>query len=211
MRIPRPVVGYSGSSPLDFGAMVIGRRAPLPPHAHHGAVSVPHHGVRNTAHQRPPYPAVVATAHNDQPRSQLLGQAHDLLGYPSHPEVAPANGPPGDLYPPEQLPEHLSALLLVLVVEQAVVTYGAGSIQEVGHPLDVNYVRLGSSALGEIYGCPGGQLGLLGAVGGQQDLRMEDLHFERLLAAIRPTVMIPLAPQRHASYQRGGTQKAGAL
>ena len=45
----------------------------LTAHDHDGAVGVPHDGVRNTAHQRPPYPAVAATPHDDQPHSQLLG------------------------------------------------------------------------------------------------------------------------------------------
>jgi hypothetical protein len=45
----------------------------LPAHDHDGAVSVPHDGVRSTAHQSPPYPAVAATAHDDQPHFQLLG------------------------------------------------------------------------------------------------------------------------------------------
>jgi hypothetical protein len=39
----------------------------LTAHDHDGAVGVPHDGVRNTAHQRPPYTPVAATPHDDQP------------------------------------------------------------------------------------------------------------------------------------------------
>ena len=43
-------------------------------------------------------------------------------------------------------------------------------------------VQLGIGAIGEIYGCPGGQRCLPRTVGGQQDLGREDAHCPRLLA-----------------------------
>ena len=212
MRIPRPVVGYTVAALRWISVRWSSADELFYPHT----IMTGQWACRTTeaetlpisALRIPPWPRLPMTI-SPTPSSSAI--AHDLLGYPSHPEVGPANGSSGDLYPPDQPPEHLSALLLVLVVERAVVTYGAGSIQEVGHPLDVNDVQLGSSALGEIYGCPSGKLGLLGAVGGHQDLRREDLHFKRLLAAIRPTVMIPLAPQKRRAKTSGGdTQDAEA-
>ena len=81
---------------------------------------------------RPPYSAVAPTPHDDKVRFQLLSQTHDLFAHYSHPEVGSGHSPATNFHPPGQLPEHLPGLLLHLLVEQSVKTYGAGAVgQEV--------------------------------------------------------------------------------
>jgi hypothetical protein len=82
----------------------------------------------------------------------------------------------GDLHPPGELPERLSGLFFDHLVELAVITRGTMAVlHEVGKRFDIDQVQLGAGAFGQLDSRSGGQLGLHGAVGRQQDLRAQQI------------------------------------
>src|SRR5918993_2157287 len=110
------------------------------------------------------------------PRPRFVGQPHYLLGYPSHSEVGLVHHSTGDLHPPGELSERLSGLFFDHLVEPAIITRGAIAVlHELGQRFDIDHVQLGGGAFGYLDGRSGGQLGLLGAVGGQQHLRIQQI------------------------------------
>jgi hypothetical protein len=84
--------------------------------------------------------------------ASLLGKVQHLLGYIPRPRVASCDRSAQVLY------------LLYLLAE------------DISRPFDVEDVQSGAGSLGQTHGGRSGQLGLLGAVSGEQDPGGEDAH-----------------------------------
>src|SRR5918994_354420 len=152
-------------------------------HHEHRAVGVPDNRLRNTAHQRPPYGAQTSATYHDRPCTYLLAQPHDLLIWISRLEVRLGHLPPGR-------PDLLGLLLkertgfpLGLFEDRAHDLPGVEvmSPELPGRRKNVDDVHFRAGVLGELGGGLCGQTSLLGAVGGQQDLRRKYAHRGNLL------------------------------
>src|SRR5215208_3835727 len=164
----------------------------------HWAVGMAHNRVRYAAHQRSSHSPEPPTTHNDQVRSELLGQGQDLQVHLPHPEVSPCHGAPGHLHPQRLFPEPLLGLLFDLLVELAIVAESPRiALQKHGHHSDVHHVQLGVGRIGQLYGPQDGQFSFFGAVGSEQDPRREDAHRDTLLSRRHPIEGPVLIVSRH--------------
>src|SRR5918997_2816378 len=149
---------------------------------------MPHHRVRYASHQGPPYTAPAPAAHHYQPGTYVLSQGYDLRSDSSLPQVRLrycSSGRARLLYlRVEYLPGSLlGGTLEVLLEHWGLLLHrplGGGGLRVDGVPggdaEDVDQVHLGGSLLGQVGRGSGGQLCLLGAVGGDEDLGGEDAH-----------------------------------
>src|SRR5215217_5281706 len=157
-------------------------------HHHDRAVGVTNHKVGDATHPSPPYSPVPPTVRDDEPCPYLLSHQQDLLGPMAivnrvgYLQVLFRDLAPVPLYLLDLLIEdYLCSLAQLLyhfrdpgvVGTVAVVGGKAGS--------DHYQMKLRVSAGGHIYGGDTGQLGVLGAVGGQKDLGRKDAHLLPLL------------------------------
>src|ERR671917_6688 len=166
-------------------------------HYQNRAVRMADHRVRNAAHQRSPHSTEPPTAHHDKARPYLLGNPHDLLGPMAfgYPQVLLGDLAPVPLYLLDLLIEDLLCLLAQLLDylrDPDVVGGVAGS--------DGHDVKLGVGAGSHVHGGCAGQLGVFGAVGGQQDLGGGDAHRATLLSGQRPIeVSVPIVSRTLSS------------
>src|SRR5215208_4939783 len=145
------------------------------------AVGVADHRIGDAAHQRPPQGPKAAASQHDEPRADLISKSHDLRIGPANPRVYPRYLVTGLAYPMHLLVEHCSSLLLSVLVHSSpeIRVQGCSARGLVGYEGQVSHiddVQLRACFLGQVGGRGEGQLCLLRAVGGQEDLGRKDAH-----------------------------------
>src|SRR5215211_6036753 len=145
----------------------------LRPDHQNWAVGMAHNRVRYAAHQRSSHSAESPTAHHDQARRYVLGHPYDLLGAISlgYPEMLLGDRTSLLLDLRSLLVEDVLRLLPELFDRCGVANVVGGIAWRNSH-----HVQLRVGAVSQIDGGGAGQLGLSGAVGGQQDRGREDAH-----------------------------------
>src|SRR5215217_7142970 len=145
------------------------------------AVGVADHRIGDAAHQRPPQGPKAPASQDDKSRAKLISQSHDLRIGSAKPRVYLRYLAAGLPYPLHLLVEHCSSLLLGTLLHPSpeIRVQGCsarGLVGYQGHMSHIDDVQLRACFLGQVGGRGEGQLRLLRAVGGQEDLGRKDAH-----------------------------------
>src|SRR5215216_4340779 len=156
------------------------------------------------AHQDASHSSVPPAPHDQQSRILLLAQLDDLVGGASSPEMGSRDGASGLLDLPYLLIEYLLALALELPLYEGV---GVGGWHVVP---DVDEVELRAGPAREIGRRLAGLGSVLGAVGGQQDLRRKHAHLGLLLRSKSVMPLVRILPTSRGSRHSQAPEAAGS-